>query len=70
MMTKNTNRDDLMKMAKYYELKNFSNLSSKELENKINTYLEKRFSLNWNTEYKTEEIKSLLFLYFLINMKI
>lgn len=50
MMTKNTNRDDLMKIAKYYELKNFSNLSSKELENKINTYLEKSFSLNWNNE--------------------
>lgn len=50
MMTNNTNRDDLMKMAKYYELKNFANLSNKELENKINTYLEKSFSLNWNNE--------------------
>lgn len=49
-MTKNTNRDDLTKMAKYYELKNFSNLSNKELETKINTYLEKSFSLNWNNE--------------------
>ena len=47
MMTKNTNRDDLMKMAKYYELKNFANLSNKELENKINTYLEKQFLHNW-----------------------
>lgn len=50
MMTKNTNRDDLIKMAKYYELKNFSNLSSKDLENKINIYLEKSFALNWNNE--------------------
>lgn len=47
-MTNDLNRDDLMKMAKYYELKNFSNLSNKELENKINTYLEKQFSLNWS----------------------
>ena len=49
-MTNDLNKDDLMKMAKYYELKNFSNLSSKKLENKINTYLEKSFSLNWNNE--------------------
>lgn len=49
-MTNDLNRDDLMKMAKYYELKNFSNLSSKELENKINAYLEKSFFLNWNNE--------------------
>lgn len=46
-MTNDLNRDDLMKMAKYYELKNFANLSNKELENKINTYLEKQFLRNW-----------------------
>lgn len=46
-MTNDLNRDDLMKMAKYYELKNFANLSNKELENKINTYLEKQFLYNW-----------------------
>lgn len=47
MTNNNLNRDDLMKMAKYYELKNFANLSNKELENKINTYLEKQFLHNW-----------------------
>lgn len=31
-MTNDLNRDDLMKMAKYYELKNFANLSNKELK--------------------------------------
>ena len=46
-MTNDLNRDDLMKMAKYYELRNFANLSNKELENKINTYLEKQFLYNW-----------------------
>lgn len=46
-MTNDLNRDDLMKMAKYYELKNFANLSNKELENKINIYLEKQFLHNW-----------------------
>lgn len=46
-MTNDLNRDDLMKMAKYYELNNFANLSNKELENKINTYLEKQFLRNW-----------------------
>lgn len=40
-------KDELLKMAKYYELKNISSLSDEDLTNKINNFLEDAFDSNW-----------------------
>lgn len=40
-------KDELLKMVKYYELKNISSLSDEDLTNKINNFLEDAFDSNW-----------------------